>query len=27
MYHWLDDPNDEQFPLDYAITEVRVTKN
>lgn len=27
MYHWLDDPNDEQFPLDYAITEVKVSKN
>ncbi|MGH8219202.1 MAG: DUF6502 family protein [Steroidobacteraceae bacterium] len=27
MYHWLDDPNDEQFPLDYALTEVKVTRN
>jgi hypothetical protein len=27
MYHWLDEPNDEQFPLDYAITEVKLTKN
>jgi len=27
MYHWLDNPNDEQFPLDYALTEVKLTKN
>lgn len=27
MYHWLDDPEDEQFPLDYALTEVRTSKN
>ena len=27
IYHWLDDPNDEQFPLDYAITDIKVTKN
>lgn len=26
MYHWLDDPEDEQFPLDYALTEIRLTR-
>src|SRR5579883_1071443 len=26
MYHWLDDPDDEQFPLDYTLAEVRPSK-
>ena len=26
MYHWLDDPDDEQFPLDYALTDISLSK-
>lgn len=27
MYHWLDNPEDPQFPIDYALSAVKPTKN